>query len=189
MNLRHEVNATRRHYEMEKIEREHNDRQIRMDHGKQIRELESKVRTQESVLRAKTTEIEELIAEHRETLRKIDSEYSHKMQKAKHKIASLTSSYRKLNRDLEKERENVQRADERYEQQLKENRRDRETNTRRESELETQKSKLEDSLHTSQLNVQSLNFDLRERKKGWKKHRVHSYLLYTFLILAQLCQP
>ena len=180
-NLRHEVNASRQHYEMERIEKEHNERQIRSDHAKQVRELESKIRTQESRLNAKNAEIEELNAQHRETQKKINLDHSQQMQKAKHTIATLTSSCEDLRKDLEMEKRNAKEANERYAQLNAQYYRERVERSEHEHNFKSRIRTLGDSLHSSQLETERLTSELISTKQKlqaaqrsfWQRHRAH----------------
>ena len=82
-HLRHDLNTTRTHCEMAKMKMQQNERQMHLDHKKQIRELESKI-----------------------------SRHSQDMQKAENTIAILTSSCHELEEDLQGEKENAEQANE-----------------------------------------------------------------------------
>ena len=178
-NLRYEVNETRRHYEMEKIEKEHNEREIRSDHAKQVRELESKIRTQESRLKAKTTEMEKLVAEHREAQEKIDSEHSQQMQKAKNTIATLKSSCEDLKKRLEMEKESAQEANERYAQLNSKYYSERLQRDEHEYELKIRIRTLEDSQLSLQLETRRLTSELISTKE--KLQAAQNWSLRTVL--------
>ena len=93
-NLLDEVNQTRVCYERGKIEREQNERQIHSDYRGKIRGLELQIHTQ-------ITEIEDLKAEHRETL-----------EQEKKKAEEMLTS---LHDDLRREKENFRVESERHE--------------------------------------------------------------------------
>ena len=176
-NLRHEVNETRRHYEMEKIEKEHNERQIRSDHAKQVRELESKIRTQESRLKAKTTEIEELIAEHRETQRMTNLDHSQQMQKAKNTIATLTSSCEDLRKNLAMDKKSAEEA---YAQLKSRYYREQLERSEHEHDFKTRIRSLEDSLHLSQLETRRLTSELSSKEEKLQAAQRSQNWLRTF---------
>ena len=167
-DLRSEANSVHARYEMEKMEREQKERQLRLGHGKQVRELESQIRAQERQLNAKNAELEEMIAENHE----MQGKHSQQVQQLNNTIAALQTTCRSLRNELEGESEKVNQEREKYERLNAACRRERVERDEREYVLKDQIRVIEDTRRSLQRETERLKSELqRATQRNWRLWR------------------
>ena len=167
-SLRHEVNTTRTHYENERIEIEQGERKLRLEHGEEVRVLKAKIREQESGVNAKNREIKEIKDETIKRERRTSQEHSQQLQKANDAAIASKEECKRLQKELNRERENARKATDEIRRLRDENSKESLERRNQEYSLKDQKRKLEDNLHSLQVETESLKNQLRRAEEREK---------------------
>lgn len=121
-SLRSEVNATRAHYERDKMEQEHKERENRLKHSKEVHELQSNVASLKRQLKSKSEELSDAEKMHKYAKEK----HSRDIQDAHNENAQWESKYSALDEELSRQiregEEKCRRLDRDYQRKLREGR-------------------------------------------------------------------
>lgn len=177
-SLRCEVNSTRANYEMERMEREHKERQIRLDHGKKVQELESKIRSLERQLKSKNVQLEETVVKAQETLRTANAVHSRELREAHDTIAhwecKCEDFKEQLAQSARQAREEYRRLDERYQRERVGRGEDQQKFDARIRGLESHNISLEGQLRDLKNKLARAEERLKEAQRGWRFPRIGS---------------
>ena len=171
-SLRCEVSSTRARFERERMGKEAKEREARLDHGKQVLELESKIRSLERQLADKMEELHQSAAEAERTQQEKSAEHSQEMRKALNDIARLENESKRLEATLvrteQEALEKCRSAEEKY-------RRERVTREEREWQLNQRIRRLGDDKQLLQTEMSGLKAELaraeerlRESQRSWR---------------------